>query len=62
MLKKVREMGDIESLKNILAFNRAQPTVEEEALENNECPHDGFALKTNSKGERACEFCGRIYR
>ena len=51
-----------EILKNILKENRAQKSVEEEALENNECPEDGFALKTNSKGERSCEFCGRIYK
>ena len=51
-----------ETLKNIIAFNKSQPSVEEEALENNECPYDGFALKTNSKGERSCEFCGRIYK
>ena len=51
-----------ETLKNILKENREQKSVEEEALENNECPIDGFALKTNSKGERSCEFCGRIYK
>ena len=51
-----------EILKNIIEFNKSQKTVEEEALENNECPYDGFALKTNSKGERSCEFCGRIYK
>ena len=51
-----------ETLKNILKENREQKTVEEDALENNECPYDGFALKTNSKGERSCEFCGRIYK
>ena len=51
-----------ETLKNIIEFNKSQKTVEEEALENNECPYDGFSLKTNSKGERSCEFCGRIYK
>ena len=51
-----------ETLKNIIEFNKAQPSVEEEALANNECPYDGFSLKTNSKGERACEFCGRLYK
>lgn len=50
-----------EALKAMLKENRAQKSVEEEALENNECPYDGFALKTNSKGERACEFCGRAF-
>ena len=50
-----------EELKAILKGNREQKTVEEEALENNECPWDGFALQENSKGERACEFCGRTY-
>ena len=52
----------VETLKNIIEFNKSQPSVEKEALENNECPDDGFALRTNSKGERSCEFCGRIYK
>jgi len=51
-----------EELKAILKRNREQKTVEEETLENNECPYDGFSLKINSKGERSCEFCGRIYK
>jgi len=55
-------MGNIESLKNILDFNRAQKPAEEEDLENNECPYDYWPLKTNSKGQKACEICGRIYR
>ena len=51
----------VDELKNWLDENRAQPSVEEEALENNECPYDGFSLKTNSKGKRSCEFCGRVF-
>lgn len=51
----------LEILKNIIEFNKSQPSIEDEALANNECPDDGFALKINSKGERSCEFCGRIY-
>ena len=54
--------SDIEQLKNWMDWNREQKSVEEEALENNECPYDGFSLRTNSKGERSCEFCGRIYK
>lgn len=52
---------NFETLRSILEQNKEQKTVEEDALEKGECPYDGFALKTNSKGKRSCEFCGRIY-
>ena len=52
----------LETLKNIIAFNKAQPSVEQEALDNNECPYDDWPLDVNSKGEKSCPICGRVWR
>jgi hypothetical protein len=51
-----------ETLKNIIEFNKAQKTVEEVALENNECPYDVWPLNVNSDGAKACPICGRIWK
>ena len=48
--------GLLESIKR----NREQPTIEEEALENNECPIHMVQLKENERGELSCPF-GHIY-
>jgi len=52
----------LEGLKNILEINRAQKSSEEEDLENNLCPYDYWNLDINSKGEKSCPICGRIWR
>ena len=49
--------GILETLKR----NREQPTIEEEALANNECPFDSWTLKVNERGERTCPVCGRHF-
>jgi len=49
--------GILASLKR----NREQPTIEEEALENNECPYCMLPLKVNERGEKSCPCCNRIY-
>jgi len=53
--------GNIESLKNIIEFNRSQPNADEEDIENNLCPYDDWLLKENSKGYKSCEICGRLW-
>ena len=53
--------ADIEQLKNWMDWNREQKTIKQEALENDECPYCYWTLKINSKGEKSCEICGRIY-
>ena len=49
--------GVLETLKR----NKEQPTIEEEALANNECPEDAWPLKVRSDGTKSCPICGRIY-
>jgi len=53
-----------EQLKNIIDFNKEQANLhpQDEDLENNQCPYDDWPLKTNSKGEKGCSICGRIWR
>jgi ribosomal protein L37AE/L43A len=51
----------MEELKNILAFNKAQPSIEAEALAKNECPECGWKLKVNKEGQKACQFCEKVY-
>ena len=53
--------GNIESLKDIMAFNRTQPDGDEEDVENNLCPFDNWTLDTNAKGEKSCPICGRVW-
>ncbi len=51
-----------EILQNIIDFNKAQPSIEDESLENDECPDCVWPLKVNSKGQKACPMCERIWR
>ena len=51
-----------ETLKNIIEFNKAQKPSEQEDIENNECPYDAWPLDENSKGEKSCPICGRVWR
>jgi len=51
-----------EGLKAMLEFNRSQKTIEEESLEQNQCPFCDWSLKINSEThKRSCSLCGRIY-
>jgi len=52
-----------ETLKNIIDFNREQARLHpaDEDLENDICPYDAWGLDINSKGERSCPICGRIW-
>jgi len=50
-----------ETLKNIIDWNRAQKPGELEDLENDMCPYDWWPLAENSKGEKGCPICGRIW-
>jgi len=52
-----------ETLKNIIDFNKEQSNLHQadEDLENDLCPYDAWTLKTNSKGYKSCEICGRIW-
>ena len=48
--------GVLETLKR----NKEQPSIEEEALANKECPIHLVPLKENAKGELSCPF-GHVY-
>ena len=50
-----------DQLKNMIDYNRTQKSVEEKALENNECPYDIWDLDINSRGEKSCPMCGRVW-
>ncbi len=52
-----------ETLQNILNFNKEQPALHQvdQELENNLCPFDIWELDINSKGQRSCPICGRIW-
>ena len=52
---------DFEGLKAMIDRNKAQPTIEEEALASNECPDCMVRLKVNERGQKACPICGHIY-
>ena len=52
----------LEVLLNIIKENRSQPSIEDEALANDECPDHVWPLKINSKGEKACPIDGRIWK
>lgn len=53
--------GNLESLKNIMAFNRAQKPGDEEDVENNECPYHAWPLDENEKGYKSCPIGGEIW-
>ncbi len=52
-----------EQLKNILDWNKENQTNHhiDEDLENNLCPYDAWPLNENSKGQKSCPICGRIW-
>jgi len=53
-----------EQLKNIIDFNKEQTKLHpiDEDLENNLCPYDAWELDINSKNQKSCPICGRIWR
>uniref|UniRef100_A0A6M3IPI6 Uncharacterized protein n=1 Tax=viral metagenome TaxID=1070528 RepID=A0A6M3IPI6_9ZZZZ len=52
-----------EQLINIAEYNREQERIGEElAREPTECPYDEWPLDINSKGERSCPICERIWK
>ncbi len=52
-----------ETLKNIIEFNKEQIKIDDEIAQNpTECPDCVWELDTNSKGEKSCPICGRIWR
>jgi len=52
-----------ELLKNIQQFNREEEERgREEAQNPTECPDDAWPLKINSRGQKSCPFCERIFR
>lgn len=52
---------DFEGILETLKRNREQPSSEEEDVDDNRCPHDDWPLKVNSKGQKACPVCGRVW-
>ena len=51
---------NFEGLLETIKRNKAQPSIEQEALESHECPIHMVALKENANGELSCPF-GHIY-
>jgi len=51
----------IESLTEMMEYNRSQPSSEKDDIDNLICPDDGSSLLADSKGRLHCEFCGRVY-
>lgn len=53
-----------ETLKNIIEQNKERESNlnEDEDLTNSQCPYDYWPLDINSKGERSCPICGRVWR
>ena len=50
-----------ETLKNIIDWNKENIHPIDEDLENNMCPFCAWNLDINSKGEKSCPICGRIW-
>ena len=52
-----------ETLKNILDFNKEQEELDkQEAMYPTECPDCAWPLLENSKGQKTCPICERIWR
>jgi len=51
-----------EQLINMWDYNIEQEIIGlEEAMNPTECPYDLWPLRENSKGERACPICERVW-
>ena len=55
-------MTDINGLRDILEFNRAQEDADSEDVANLICPHCAWNLDINSRGQKSCPICGQIWR
>lgn len=52
-----------EQLKNIIDENRKQAEIDrEEAMNPTECPDCAWEFDINSKNEKSCPICGRVWR
>uniref|UniRef100_A0A6M3JWG9 Uncharacterized protein n=1 Tax=viral metagenome TaxID=1070528 RepID=A0A6M3JWG9_9ZZZZ len=52
-----------ETLLNIIKQNEEQALIDEvEAMNPTECPYDAWPLDENSKGEKSCPICERLWR
>ena len=52
-----------ETLKNIIDYNKEQERLGKEEEQNpTECPYDAWELDVNSKGEKSCPICGRVWK
>ena len=50
------------TLHNIIKQNKEQAILDEqEAMNPTECPFDAWPLGENSKGQKSCPICGRIF-
>ena len=51
-----------ETLQNIINFNKEQAEIDrEEAMNPTVCPDCVWELDINSKGEKSCPICGRVW-
>jgi predicted RNA-binding Zn-ribbon protein involved in translation (DUF1610 family) len=56
-------MGGFQVIKDCIEFNKEQERLaKEEAIRPTECPDCAWNLSENSRGERSCPICGRIWR
>jgi len=52
-----------ETLKNIIEENRKQAELDkQEAMNPTECPECAWILDVNSKGQKSCPICLRVWR
>lgn len=51
-----------ETIKTIIEFNKAQPSIEADCLAKNECPDCAWPLRINLEGIKACPICERIFK
>jgi len=52
-----------DQLKNILEQNKERAELDYlEAMNPTECPDDAWPLNENSRGQKSCPICGRIWR
>jgi len=55
-------MVGFEGLVEMLKRNKEQPSIEQESLEQNQCPFCIWPLKTNEKTyKRVCPICERVF-
>jgi len=53
----------VEILKNIIKENKKQVELDkQEAMNPTECPDCAWTLQENSKGEKSCSICRRVWK